>query len=84
MKLFARPHGFHPDGSMLRRGVERWAEITLQGWLLLFNQTARQQAWQLARSADRRQLLGWLVCWLSGTLALLSLAYLLYLASLHF
>ncbi|AOZ51719.1 hypothetical protein [Chromobacterium vaccinii] len=84
MKLFFPSRGFHPDSAMLRHGVERWADITLQGWLLLFHRAARRRAWTLARRHAPWQLLEWLACWLSGTLVLLSLAYLLYLASQRF
>ncbi|VEB40994.1 Uncharacterised protein [Chromobacterium violaceum] len=84
MKLFHPLHDFHPDGAMLRHGSERWADITLRGRLLLFDRAARKQAWRDARRLEKWRLLGWLACWLSGSLVLLSLAYLLYLASRYF
>ncbi|PRP71900.1 hypothetical protein BUE93_04465 [Chromobacterium amazonense] len=83
MKLhLPHPH-LHFDGERWQQGAERWADITLQGWLLFLDSQARRQAW-LSRREHRlaaRVVLIAFACWLSGSLVLLGLVYLLYLLS---
>ncbi|WP_047243509.1 hypothetical protein [Chromobacterium subtsugae] len=83
MKPNLPPLSFHLDGDQLRHGSERWADLTLQGWLVLLDRGARRQAWRrlLEHRLNTRQLLQGFACWLSGSLVLLALAYLLYLVS---
>ncbi|UTH75053.1 hypothetical protein [Chromobacterium sp. IIBBL 290-4] len=82
MKLHP-PFSFHLDREQLRHGPERWADITLHGWQLLFDPRERRQVWREWHSQRPKawQLIGHFLCWLSGTLVLMALAYLLYLAS---
>ncbi|KIA81238.1 hypothetical protein [Chromobacterium amazonense] len=83
MKLhLPHPH-LHFDGEQWQQGAERWADITLQGWLLFLDSQARRQAWlswREHRLAARVVLIAF-ACWLSGSLVLLGLVYLLYLLS---
>ncbi|QEL54208.1 hypothetical protein [Chromobacterium paludis] len=82
-----RPHLPHTlltiRGEQLQHGSERWADLTLQGWQLLFDRQARRQTWRLLREKRlrAREALGRVACWLSGSLILLALAYLLYWVS---
>ncbi|WP_146056773.1 hypothetical protein [Chromobacterium alticapitis] len=41
---FPHPH-LHISGEQLQQGSERWADLTWQGWKLLFDRAARRQAW---------------------------------------
>ncbi|OHX13972.1 hypothetical protein [Chromobacterium sphagni] len=83
MKLHYPHLSFHLDGDQLLRGPERWADITLQGWQMLLDRSARRQAWRRLREhrLGARRALASFACWLSGSLVLVGLAYLLYLVS---